>query len=299
MEFPFNWRPFLSRLGSALLGLALSAAPGPVKVVYPAPESPRDTRHADLIELVETALRRTEPKYGPFTFGPSDLLMNESRALVELARGGSVNIAWSSTSEDKERDLLPVRIPMRKGIMGYRIALVDRRRREAFRSVRSLEDLQKLTMIQGRGWGDVALFEANGCKVSVGEYDGLFTMVTSGRGDLFFRGINEVFPELEAWGRDNPDLAVEEHLLVYYPWPFYCFFNRADHDLARRIETGLRIMMKDGSFDRIFQKYSGRWIRLAALGARRRIDLTNPVLPKATPLADASLWYVPPHLTAR
>jgi len=280
-------------LGSALLAGSVT------RVVYPAPESPRDTRHADLVEMVETALRRTEPTYGPFQFGPSGLLMNESRALVELARGGSVNIAWSSTSEDRERDLLPIRIPLRKGIMGYRIALVDRRRRDAFRQVRTLEDLRGLGIIQGRGWGDVAIYEANGCKVSVGEYEGLFAMVTSGRGDLFFRGINEIFPELEAVGRDNPDLAVEEHLLVYYPWPFYCFFNRADRALADRITAGLRIMMKDGSFDRIFQKYSGRGIRLAHLENRHMIVLTNPLLPKATPLADASLWYAPRRLPGK
>ena len=277
-------------LGSALLAGSVT------RVVYPGPESPRDTRHADLIEMVETALRRTEPAYGPFQFGPSAILMNESRALVELARGGSVNIAWSSTSEERERDLLPIRIPMRKGIMGYRIALVDRRRREAFSQVRSLRDLRQFGIIQGRGWGDVAIYEANGFKVSVGEYEGLFPMVTSGRGDLFFRGINEVFQELEIVGKDNPYLAVEEHLLVYYPWPFYCFFNRADRALAARVAAGLRIMLKDGSFDRIFQKYSGRGIRQARLETRRLIALTNPLLPKATPLADASLWYIPHRL---
>ncbi len=73
----------------------------------------------------------------------------------------------------------------------------------------------------------------------------------------------------------------------------YFFFNKVNKSLAKRIETGLRKMMKDGSFDAIFMKYNSSSIRKANLKNRRIIRIVNPSLPKDTPLADPSLWFDP------
>jgi len=44
-------------------------------------------------------------------------------------------------------------------------------------------------------------------------------MVAESRFDLFPRGINEVFNEYAARHGAIPNLAIEKHLLIYYPWP--------------------------------------------------------------------------------
>ena len=52
-------------------------------------------------------------------------------------------------------------------------------------------------------------------------------------------------------------------------------------------------MLKDGSFDAIFWKYSAKAIEQLNLIQRRLIRIENPLLPPETPLKDASLWYTP------
>ncbi|HXA47499.1 MAG TPA: transporter substrate-binding domain-containing protein, partial [Burkholderiaceae bacterium] len=158
---------------------------------------------------------------------------------------------------------------------------------------KTIADLRKLTFGQGIGWGDVALYQRNGIDVYTSNYDLLFKMVSYGRFDLFPRGINEIFSEYNIYSKDNPNLAIEKNLLIYYPWPYYFFFNKRDAALKKRVETGIKIMMHDGSFDAIFRKYNNDAIEKANLKGRRVIKIVNDMLPKETPLDDASLWFDP------
>lgn len=219
--------------------------------------------------------------------------MNEQRYLVELKNGQLINIAWSSTSVEKETEFLPLRIPLRKGILGYRIALIAKDTQPTVDQIKNVQDLQKLTIGQGRGWGDVRLYQSNGIRVTETEYVNLFKMTNEGRIDLFPRGISEVFSEFETYGKVNSNLAIEKNLLIYYPWPYYFFFNKSDAALQRRMEVGIHTMMKDGSFDAIFKKYNGKAIAQTDFKRRRVVRLTNVLLPKETPLGDASLWFDP------
>ena len=108
-------------------GVAEGASP-PLRVVYPATESPDDTRFDDLKEILRVALDETAAE-GPYTLGASSRYLNEARYLAEIRDGGGeANVVWSSTSEQKERELLPIRFELRKGLLGYRVALIDRRR---------------------------------------------------------------------------------------------------------------------------------------------------------------------------
>lgn len=220
--------------------------------------------------------------------------MNEARALAELLNpAGMVNIVWSGTSLQKEKDYRALRIPLRKGILGYRVALIAKDRQTDIDRIRNLDDLRKASIGQGIGWGDVAIYRANGIGVQTAGYESLFKMVAANRIDLFPRGINEVFPEHAARQDAIPDLAVEKNLLIYYPWPYYFFFNKFDRALPKRIESGIRKMIRDGSFDALFMKYNRASILKANLKHRRIIRLKNPTLPKETPLNDASLWFDP------
>ncbi len=278
----------------AALLVSCSAFSAGVKVVYPANQTASDSRFNDLIEILDTALKATMPEFGPYELVPSKDGMNEARYLVELKKGEeSVNVVWSSTSVDKEKDFLPLRIPLRKGILGFRIALIAKDKQALIDQVKTLADLKKLTIGQGLGWGDVKLYESNGLTVSTAQYDNLFKMAAGGRFDLFPRGISEAFNEYDTYSKSNPDLAIEKNLLIYYPWPYYFFFNKTDAKLKERIEAGIRKMMKDGSFDTIFRKYNGAAIEKADLKRRRIIKIGNDMLPKETPLNDASLWFDP------
>jgi hypothetical protein len=281
-------------LSALFIILTSTIAMGKTTVIYPAFESAADTRYNDLVEILKTALDKTVTEYGPYTLQPSRSGMNEARSFSELSNpAGMVTIAWSGTSVQKEHDFQAVRIPLRKGILGYRVALIAKNRQNDVDKIRNLNDLRNASIGQGIGWGDVAIYEANGIKVYTAGYESLFKMAAANRIDLFPRGINEVFPEFAARHGAIPNLAIEKNLLIYYPWPYYYFFNKSNKALAKRVETGLRKMMKDGSFDALFLKYNRASIRKANLKNRRIISLKNPNLPKDTPLTDASLWFNP------
>ncbi|WP_137936444.1 transporter substrate-binding domain-containing protein [Chitinivorax sp. B] len=262
-------------------------------VTYPAPESADDVRFRDVIELLKTALDKTAGEMGPAILKPSDSGMTEARYMEELKAGRSINVAWSSTSVDKEKEFIPIRICLRKGLLGYRLSLISKNKQAEIDKVKTLDDLKKLTLGQGIGWGDVKLYEANGIKVTTAKYDGLFPMAAAGRIDLFPRGITEAIDEYEQRKKANPDLVIEKGLLIHYPWPFYIFVNKKDKALADRIEKGFRTMLKDGSYDVIFKKYNQTAIDKGQVKGRRVIEVANPMLPKETPLSDASLWFDP------
>lgn len=272
---------------------ALLPAQAQQRFIYPANEIPNDTRFADLIELLQTALDKTVPEYGPYQLAPAAEVMSKARYLAALEDGQEPNIIWSSTSIELEQRLLPIRLPLRRGLLGYRICLIRADQQEKTDTIRGLADLRNFSIGQGQGWGDSALYEALNIRVERAKYGNLFSMLGNQRFDLFPRGVNEVFAEYAQQRHANPTLAIEKNLLLHYPWPYYFFFAKNDSKRAQRVEAGLRKMIRDGSFRSIFLKHHGRALEQANLRQRRVLQIPNPLLPPETPLQDSSLWFDP------
>lgn len=262
-------------------------------VVYPASESDLDRRFDDLTLILRTALEKTEADFGPFDMRAAPVPMTSMRYSQELMTGRTPNVIWTSTSIERETHLRPIRIPLRKGLLSYRVSLTRAENQEQIDRIESLEDLADLTLAQGIGWGDIKVYEANGLTVFTGDYESLFRMTDAGRVDIFPRGIGEVFDEWEIRREALPNLTIEPNLLLYYPWPYYFFVKKDNVALAVRLETGLLRMIEDGSFDAIFWRFHGEAIERARLQERRVIELINPLLPPETPLDDRRLWYQP------
>lgn len=265
----------------------------PLLVVHPAPESPQDRRFDDMIALLRGALERTEARWGPFELKPAAAFLTQARQVVELEAGRELRVQWSATTLEKEQRLLAVRFPTRRGLLGYRLALIRRERQGEFRQVRTVADLQRFVVGQGHTWIDTAIYRAQGFRVETGAYEGLFKMLQLGRFDWFPRGLNEVFAEQAARQAELPELAIEDSLVVYYPLPYYYFFNRNDQALAARVQEGLQIMLRDGSFEQHFWHFHGESVRRARVSERRLIRLENPFLPPDTPPPSSPLWWDP------
>ena len=287
-----------SGLAAALTPLALGPwmhvrATEPLQVVYPAPESPRDERFGDMVALLREALTRTEARHGPFVLRPHTQHLTQPRQLLELELDQSLSVQWSATTLEKEQRLLPVRFPTRRGLLGFRLAFIQRQRQAEFRRVRNLEDLRRFTLGQGATWVDTEILRSQGLRVEIGHYEGLFKMLAAGRFDLFPRGVNEIFTEFTARQLEAPALAIEDSLALHYPMPYYFFFNRRNAALARRVESGLQTMLRDGSFEQHFWTFHGPAVRRARLSERRLIRLANPYLPPLTPMQQLPLWFNP------
>ncbi|WP_338847703.1 amino acid ABC transporter substrate-binding protein [Massilia sp. W12] len=263
----------------------------PQRFIYPANEIPNDTRFADLIEILRTALDKTTPEFGPYQLSPAQEPMSKARYMALLEQGREPNIVWSSTSIELEQQFLPLRIPLRRGLLGYRLCLIHQEMQEKLDQALNLAQLKHFSVGQGTNWGDARIYEALGMQVVRAKYGNLFAMLDNRRFDLFPRGVNEIFAEYEQHKAAFPNLRIEKNLVLHYPWPYYFFFAKGDAARRRRIESGLRMMLKDGSFQTIFQKHHATALAQADLGRRRLLRLHNPLLPPQTPLQDASLWH--------
>ncbi|MDX5373063.1 MAG: transporter substrate-binding domain-containing protein [Pseudomonadaceae bacterium] len=221
--------------------------------------------------------------------------MPQSRAEQALEQNdGSLQLMWSMTSKAREASLLPVRIPIYKGLIGWRVPLVRREDKHWLSRVQGLDDLKPMRFGQRADWPDTRILRGNGLQVITSQsYESLFRMLDAGRFDLFPREVVVAWHEQAQATRDGLALEVDEHIVIHYPTAFYFFTSRARADLAEAIEQGLEAMIADGSFDALFRQHHGATLERARLEQRRRIELNNPELPAQTPFQREELWYRP------
>lgn len=250
-----------------------------------------DTRDVYFRDMAALALDHTVDE-GAYTIvvGPP---ANQVRA-IELLKNGRLDLIWAVPTEEREDDLLPVRIPLEKGLLGYRVFLIRAGEQGRFSTITSLNELKALLAGQGQDWNSTRILEHNGfAVVTANSYQSLFRMLRDGRFDFFPRGLNEAWAELAA----KPDLGltVEQGLLLRYPATSYFFVNKDNAPLAARLEKGLRAALADGSFDRLLTGHPSHreLFHLARLSERRVLRIDNPFLPKATPLDETMLWVIP------
>jgi hypothetical protein len=284
----FGW---LTCLLFALGGVApVLAAPAGPDVVFPRPESAGDarTRYPEL--LLRLALGSSCPAC---RIRPSHLTLLQNRALLELERGtGEVNVVWSMTSIEREQRLLPVRFPLDKGLIGWRIPLVMPATEAKLATVSGLASLRRFSFGQGLDWPDTAILRGNQLNVQgVVQYETLFKMLAAGRFELFPRSLIEIGQEARA--HTGEGMLIDRHIIIHYPAAFYFFVNRDNAALAARLARGLAQIRADGRFAALFERTFGAELAAAHLERRRVIELANPLLPAATPVGDAALWFHP------
>lgn len=264
--------------------------------VYNAPESPLDVRYLYHWEILRTALEKTKAKWGPYRMTPSPA-MTEARQTFELKNAtGKITVMYLGTTPQFERDLVAIHIPVDRNLGGYCVFLIRGDDRARFAEVRSVDDLRRFTYGLGLGWIDVDILRSNRFRVVTGSsYDGLFEMLLNKRFDIFLRAATEVLDEVDQRKMTLNNLFIEDTILFYYPLPMYFWFpkTREGRRLAARAEEGMWIMIKDGTYDAIFDKYQRHKIERLHLKERRIFRITNPYVGPETPLGDKRLWFDP------
>lgn len=256
-----------------------------------------DSRYQYDWAVLRMALDKSRAQYGAYSLHQATTSMSPARITQELLMPtGHINILVRATAPELERQFLPVRIPVDRGLLGYRVFLVRRDDLSRFAAVRTLDDLRRLRAGLGKDWIDVPVLRAAGLPTEEGSaYEGLFSMLEAGRFDYFSRAADEALREYDERRAAHPRLAIEPTLLLHYPLPRY-FFLRRDAEgkqLAARIEAGLETMVRDGSLNALFQHYKGATIAAANLRHRRVLTIPNPTLSPRTPLSRSELWYDP------
>ncbi|MCJ2164879.1 amino acid ABC transporter substrate-binding protein [Pseudodesulfovibrio sp. S3] len=256
--------------------------------------SEEDLRHTYPIALLMKALEATAESDGPFRITPGQVRMSRDRALEEIASGKHINLYIAATRNTWEERTIPIRIPIMKRLLSYRLLLINCRDMDRFAKIDSLQALKQLKGGTGLQWTITEVHRRHGFTLVTGnDYEGLFSMLDSGRFDYFSRGINEIFTEYETRKERFPDMCIEPTLALYSPSPSYFFVSPAYPKLADRIRRGMEIISANGELDALFQKHFGADIARAKLKERTVFRIDNPLLSKETPLDRPELWFTP------
>ena len=267
---------------------ALWASP-PLVVRHPPVQASNDHRAEYPIALLHLALEKAGAEAQVV---PSPVPMEQGRALRALSQGRLIDVMWTVTTPERERRLRAIRIPIDRGLIGWRVLAVRQQDLPRFAGIRELGQLARLSGAQGHDWPDLAILEANGLPtVASPSYAALFQLLELGRIDYVARGAGEAVPELDSRAADG--LVVEPTLVLHYPSALYFFVHPDNDDLARSLERGLRLAFEDGSLDRLFEQAYGADLAALRLEQRRRLVLANPQLPRDTPLGETRWWYDP------
>jgi len=92
-------------------------------------------------------------------------------------KNSDINVMWFGTSAAYEKELLPIRFPLYRGILGHRVFIINQKSQVDFDKIKNLNDLQSMVGGQGIGWSDVDILEYSGLKQEQASYDNLFKMI--------------------------------------------------------------------------------------------------------------------------
>lgn len=182
--------------------------------------------------------------------------------------------------------LLPIRLPLRRGLLGVRLLLSRAERATALMDVESLDALKRdFRLGYGSYWMDRDTMQRLGFRmVGVDSYTGLFDGLRAGRFDYLSRGVNELAIERADPRLAGRDLVVVPGIALFYPLDHYFWVHPRNPTLAADIDTGFRRALADGSYAALFVRFHAEAMRDIRMHERSVIHVVDYPVPPNTPL---------------
>lgn len=241
--------------------------------------------------LLSLALDETKDDFGPYQLLPINIHMVQQRTISMLQANEFIDVMWTVTSNEREKSMLAVYIPLLKGLMGNRIFLIRKNEQYRFDDIKTLDDLALLTAGQGDSWPDTQVIKSNHIPVQTAKGELLYNMLAKKRFDYFPRAVTEIKKEITQYS----EFSIENNLMLSYLSPIYFFVSKDNPQLAKRIETGLLRAVDNGRFDKLFQtsnniEYLNKQLKL---DKRRVLKLTSNIVSDKTKAieTDTRLWF--------
>ncbi len=270
------------------------AAPAVIKIPKPQADS-RGAQHYYMELLRQALINGAAGRPVPDLMETS--AMEQGRATHELNRGAIVDVYWMGTNIEREKKLRAIRIPLDRGLIGYRRLIIRADRQAEFNAVKGSADLKRLLGCQGLDWPDVDIMRAASLRVTeVAVLEGLYQQVVAKRCDYFPRGFYEAVPELAQRRAAYPELMEYQDLVLHYPFAIYFFVRRDNEELAQWIEQGLEQMIDSGQL-LAYIKSHPLTSHIFPLDKNslpsRTIHIANPFLPSNTDFTNPRYWFQP------
>ncbi|NEV93342.1 hypothetical protein G3567_04150 [Psychroflexus sp. YR1-1] len=227
-------------------------------------------------------LEATEKDFGLWNLeeNTSDLPGDEeSKVFTEKNYDLLVSIAGNQKFKDQEIHM--IEYPLVKNLLGFRIPIVRENVSSQFHSEAKTSDLKALVHGIPETWGDVTIFEENGYSVlEKGSLDSLFERLSNKEFDYTAFGANEILSVFEHRASKFENLEIAEAVLFYYPFPMVFYVHPRREKLAKRIQTGMERIQKNGDLDSIFRSFYGTLVTDLKLTERKIFKLKNPFIPE-------------------
>ncbi|APR68531.1 MAG: transporter substrate-binding domain-containing protein [Thalassolituus oleivorans] len=249
-----------------------------------------DGSHRYYIDLLNKVMDASADKYGAATIAESPNNFSQNRGFLGL-EDGWIDIFWAGSTTEREKNSLPIRIPLYAGLLGRRVPVIRRGDLTKFQDIREEAALKALTACQGDQWPDSDILESAGYTLErVHKFELMYNMLRAGRCDYFPRAITEVYAEIEGYGGD--DLIVFDHIIISYPFPMYFFVAKDNVALAERLTYGLGKMVTSGELRNFLQTHptTKDAFPLTRFDDALIFDLPNISLPNTTPINNPKLW---------
>jgi len=210
----------------------------------------------------------------------------------QLLSSGKVDVVAFAPNAQREKLLQPVRLDILKGIIGYRVFFVRKEYVPILKGMNPQQFRAGVRLGLNSQWADYPIMKNNGYEVlaSIG-YESLFEMLAAGRFDAFPRGLNEVGSEMREQLPRYPALTLEKTKAIYFPFPVYFWVSKENTPLARRVQQGLQLAERDGSFKALFLRHHADAIRLLGENGWQTTLINNTELPPGNAPPDTSWWW--------
>lgn len=214
-----------------------------------------------------------------------------------LVRKDFLDIIWSSAIPTENTELKAIRIPIFKGLTGYRILVIRQGEQGRFDSVQQLSELKNLLAGQGAFWGDTQILRQAGMSVVTSTRGrNLWQMLHKKRFDFMPLGMHEPWKDLAI--RSDLNLIVEKNILLKYPFALFFYVNKKNNALFDYISSGMKAAIKDKSYNLLLRRSEmiRDMSRYANIQNRRVIVLANPDFHQHTPKENIQYWLTPEEL---
>lgn len=246
------------------------------------PESNNDHRYQYTYDLLTLIIEATNNDFGVGTIQISDVVMSRNRIFRGLLEGKTVNVIAEASNSQWDEQLIPIKIPIRKGIQGFRVFIIKKQNLPIMANINTLAQLMALDTGSGSQWSSKAAMQNAGFNVIESiQYDNLFNMLSMGRFITFGRGVNEAFQEVEQFKQQYPDLVVDDNILLHIPLATYYYVAPNQPRLATRIQEGLKRIIANGKFDELFYRRHCEFLLKSNINHRRVFKINNPLTTEA------------------
>ena len=237
-----------------------------------------EARQKHEMAVFREVLKNTSAEYGPYKIiEDTSEYRGKEEAFVFSKYNHDVFVTIAGNQKFDKDDKISVNIPISKGILGYRIAIVRQTDADLFAEADSAK-IKQLKNGVPISWSDAVIFRENGYRVvENGNFGDILKRLENNEFDYTAFGANEVINIYETKAPEG--LFIDNHVIFHYPFPLVFYINPNKEKLAERIKIGLKNIKKNGTLDSLFNAHYGELTERLNLRQRKILKLHNPMVP--------------------